>query len=92
MRRKMTLNGRMIFTKASQKMGTDRALTNAASRKVLKQWEIILVRWGVGPMRGLSAGTESSISCDTVDPIGNIVRRLELSLHVYSNSIPRQEG
>lgn len=77
--------------KSSTKMGTGRALTNAASRNVLKQWEIRLVRWGVGPMRALTARTESSISRDTIDPIGNVVSRLELSLHVYSNSIPRQE-
>ena len=78
--------------KSLTKMGTDRALTNAASRNVLKRWEIRTVRWGAGPMRALTARTESSISWDTADPIGNVVSRLELSLHVYSNSIPRQEG
>lgn len=51
--------------KSLTKMGTDRALTNAASRNVLKRWEIRPVRWGAGPMRALTARTESSISWDT---------------------------
>ena len=79
------------YHKSATEVGTDRTLTNAASRSVLKQQEIRLVRWGVRPVRALTARTESSISRDTLDPIGKVVSRLELSLHVYSNSIPRQE-
>ena len=79
------------YHKSSTKVGTDRTLANEASRSVLKQREIRLVRWGARPVRALTARTENSISCDTLDPIGKVVSRLELSLHVYSNSIPRQE-
>lgn len=79
------------YHKSATEVGTDRTLTNAASRSVLKQQEIRLVRWGVRPVRALTARTESSISRNTLDPIGKVVSRLELSLHVYSNSIPRQK-